>query len=170
VVFIIFKYCDDKQLPLLDLKDIKKVNQLYYGRAKRRIAVHYTKISTSTTETILRKIIELGQQGGDIYFGEKSFEISDVMRIDENGNGCINILWLKEIQDKPKLLSTFILNLPAEMYQQISELGDLGQPELVLFIDEASLIFNKASKTLLDQIESIVKWIWSKGIGIYFIP
>jgi len=136
---------------------------------KEEIEEHYGKISTSTTGTILRKIIELEQQGGDIFFGEKSFDINDLMRINDEGKGYINILRLTDIQDKPKLFSTFMLSLLAEIYQQMPERGDADQPELVLFIDEAHLIFDEASKTLLDQIESIVKLIRSKGIGIYFI-
>jgi DNA helicase HerA-like ATPase len=169
VVSIIFKYCDDKRMPLLDLKDIKKVINYITEEGKDEIQEHYGKISTATTGTILRKIIELEQQGGDIFFGEKSFDISDLMRINEEGKGYVNILRLTDIQDKPKLFSTFMLSLLAEIYQQMPEQGDAGQPELVLFIDEAHLIFNEASKTLLDQIESIVKLIRSKEIGIYFI-
>lgn len=169
VISIIFKYCDDKQMPRLDLKDIKKVINYITEEGKEEIQENYGKISTSTTGTILRKIIELEQQGGDIFFGEKSFDVSDLMRIDEEGKGYVNIIRLTDIQDKPKLFSTFMLSLLAEIYQQMPEQGDSGQPELVLFIDEAHLIFNEASKTLLDQIESIVKLIRSKGIGIYFI-
>lgn len=169
VISIIFKYCDDHQMPLLDLKDFKKVINYITEEGKNEIQEQYGKISTSTTGTILRKIIELEQQGGDIFFGEKSFEINDLMRIDENGKGYVNIIRLTDIQDKPKLFSTFMLSLLAEIYQQMPEQGDSGQPELVLFIDEAHLIFNEASKTLLDQIENIVKLIRSKGVGIYFI-
>ncbi len=98
-----------------------------------------------------------------------SFDINDLMRIDENGKGYVNILRLTDIQDKPKLFSTFMLSLLAEVYQQMPEKGDAEQPELVIFIDEAHLIFKEASKTLLEQIETIVKLIRSKGIGIYFI-
>lgn len=169
VISIIFKYCDDHQMPLLDLKDFKKIINYITEEGKNEIQEQYGKISTSTTGTILRKIIELEQQGGDIFFGEKSFEINDLMRIDENGKGYVNIIRLTDIQDKPKLFSTFMLSLLAEIYQQMPEQGDSGQPELVLFIDEAHLIFNEASKTLLDQIENIVKLIRSKGVGIYFI-
>lgn len=169
VVSIIFKYCDDKKMPLLDLKDIKKVINYITEEGKQEISELYGKISTSTTGTILRKIIELEQQGGDIFFGEKSFEITDLMRIDEEGKGYVNILRLTDIQDKPKLFSTFMLSLLAEIYQQMPEQGDSDRPELILFIDEAHLIFNEASKTLLDQIETIVKLIRSKGVGIYFI-
>jgi DNA helicase HerA-like ATPase len=169
VVSIIFKYCDDHNMPLLDLKDIKKVINYISNEGKAEIAADYGKISTSTTGIILRKIIELEQQGGDFFFGEKSFEIDDLMRIDENGKGYVNIIRLTDIQDKPKLFSTFMLSLLAEIYQQMPEKGDASQPELVVFIDEAHLIFDQASKTLLDQIETIIKLIRSKGVGIYFV-
>lgn len=169
VIAVIFKYCDDKSLPLLDLKDIKKVLNYITEEGKDEISEEYGKISTATTGTILRKIIELEQQGGDLFFGEKSFEIDDLLRIDENGKGYINILRLTDIQDKPKLFSTFMLSLLSEIYQQMPEKGDADQPELVLFIDEAHLIFSEASKTLLNQIETIIKLIRSKGIGVYFI-
>lgn len=169
VVSVIFKYCDDNKMPLLDLKDFKKVINYITEEGKAEIEESYGKISTSTTGTILRKIIELEQQGADLFFGEMSFDINDLMRIDENGKGYVNIIRLTDIQDKPKLFSTFMLSLLAEIYQQMPERGDADQPELILFIDEAHLIFKEASKTLLDQIETIVKLIRSKGIGVYFI-
>ena len=169
VVAVIFKYCDDKQMPLLDLKDIKKVINYITEEGKDEITASYGKISTATTGTILRKIIELEQQGGDLFFGELSFEIDDLMRIDENGKGYVNIIRLTDIQDKPKLFSTFMLSLLAEIYQKMPEKGDADQPELVIFIDEAHLIFNEASKALLEQIETIVKLIRSKGVGVYFV-
>ncbi|URC13255.1 helicase HerA-like domain-containing protein [Flavobacterium sp. B183] len=169
VVAVIFKYCDDNKMPLLDLKDIKKVLNYITEEGKDEITSNYGKISTATTGTILRKIIELEQQGGDLFFGELSFEIDDLMRIDENGKGYVNIIRLTDIQDKPKLFSTFMLSLLAEIYQQMPEKGDVVQPELVIFIDEAHLIFNEASKALLEQIETIVKLIRSKGVGIYFV-
>lgn len=169
VVSVIFKYCDDHKIPLLDIKDIKKAINFITEEGKDEITEEYGKISTSTTGTILRKIIELEQQGADLFFGEMSFDVNDLMRIDENGKGYINIIRLTDIQDKPKLFSTFMLSLLAEIYQQMPEKGDADQPELVIFIDEAHLIFNEASKALLEQIETIVKLIRSKGIGVYFI-
>ena len=169
VISIIFKYCDDNKMPLLDLKDIKKVINYITDEGKQEIEANYGKISTSTTGIILRKIIELEQQGADLFFGEMSFDINDLMRIDENGKGYINIIRLTDIQDKPKLFSTFMLSLLAEIYNQMPEKGDSDQPELVIFIDEAHLIFKEASKTLLEQIETIVKLIRSKGVGIYFV-
>lgn len=169
IVAVVFKYCDDQKLPLLDLNDFKKVLQYATGEGKKEFQAEYGRISTSSTGTILRKIIELEQQGADLFFGEKSFEVDDLTRIDENGRGYINIIRLTDIQDKPKLFSTFMLSLLAEIYATFPEQGDSDRPELILFIDEAHLIFENASKALLDQIESIVKLIRSKGIGLYFV-
>ncbi len=169
IVAILFKYCDDNKLPLLDLKDFKKVLQYATREGKKELEAEYGRISTSSTGSILRKIVEIEQQGGDLFFGERSFEVSDLTRVDDNGRGLISILRLTDIQDKPKLFSTFMLQLLAEIYDTFPEQGDSGRPELILFIDEAHLIFNEASKALLNQIESIVKLIRSKGIGLYFV-
>jgi uncharacterized protein len=169
VIALIFKYCDDKQLALLDLKDLKKVIQYITGEGKAEIEKDYGKVSTSSTGIILRKIMELEQQGAELFFGELSFDIRDLLRVNKNGNGYISILRLTDIQDKPKLFSTFMLSLLAEVYSQMPEKGDADKPELIIFIDEAHLIFNQASKALLDQIENIVKLIRSKGIGIFFV-
>lgn len=169
IVAVVFKYCDDNKLPLLDLKDFKKVLQYATGEGKKEFQESYGRISTSSTGTILRKIIELEQQGADLFFGEKSFDVEDLVRIDDKGRGYINIIRLTDIQDRPKLFSTFMLSLLAEIYATFPEQGDSDSPELILFIDEAHLIFKEASKALLEQIESIVKLIRSKGIGLYFV-
>lgn len=169
IVAVVFKYCDDNKLPLLDLKDFKKVLQYATGEGKKEFQDSYGRISTSSTGTILRKIIELEQQGAELFFGEKSFDVEDLVRINDEGRGYINILRLTDIQDRPKLFSTFMLSLLAEIYSTFPEQGDSDRPELILFIDEAHLIFKEASKALMDQIESIVKLIRSKGIGLYFV-
>jgi len=169
VVAVIFKYCDDNKLPLLDLKDFKKILQYATEEGKAEFTEAYGRISTASTGAILRKVIELEQQGADLFFGETSFEVDDLLRIDENGRGYINIIRLTDIQDRPKLFSTFMLSLLAEIYSTFPEQGDSGRPELIMFIDEAHLIFNEASKALLNQIESIVKLIRSKGVGLYFV-
>ena len=169
IISIIFKYCDDNKLPLLDLKDLKKVLQFATQEGKEELEKDYGRISTASTGSILRKIVELEQQGADIFFGEKSFEVQDLCRIDENGRGIINIIRLTDIQDKPKLFSTFMLSLLAEIYGTFPEQGDSGRPELVIFLDEAHLIFKEASSALMGQIESIVKLIRSKGVGLYFV-
>jgi len=169
IVSILFKYCDDKKFPLLDLKDFKKVLQYATQEGKKELESEYGRISTSSTGAILRKVVEIEQQGGELFFGERSFEVDDLTRVDENGRGLISVLRLTDIQDKPKLFSTFMLQLLAEIYSTFPEQGDSGRPELIIFIDEAHLIFNEASKALLNQIESIVKLIRSKGIGVYFV-
>ncbi|WP_298495391.1 helicase HerA-like domain-containing protein [uncultured Algibacter sp.] len=169
IVAVIFQYCDDNKLPLLDLKDFKKILQYATQEGKAEFTESYGRISTASTGSILRKIIELEQQGADLFFGETSFDVEDLLRVDENGRGYINILRLTDIQDRPKLFSTFMLSLLAEIYSTFPEQGDSDRPELILFIDEAHLIFNEASKALLNQIESIVKLIRSKGVGLYFV-
>ncbi|MFZ0281030.1 MAG: helicase HerA-like domain-containing protein [Bacteroidales bacterium] len=169
VLSIIFQYCDDKQMHLLDLKDLKKVIQYVTAEGKEELEHDYGRIATSTTGIILRKVVELEQQDADLFFGEPSFDIRDLMRRDRDGNGYVSIIRLTDIQDKPKLFSTFMLCLLAEVYDLMPERGDVEKPELVIFIDEAHLIFNQASKTLLDQIENIVKLIRSKGVGVFFV-
>jgi len=168
IVSLIFKYCDDNKLPLLDLKDFTKVIQFVSDEGKAEIEKLYGKISTTSTGTILRKVIELQQQGADIFFGERSFEVDDLMRVSSDGRGMINVLRVTDIQDKPKLFSTFMLQLLAELYASCAEEGDLDKPKLVMFIDEAHLIFQEASPELLQQIETIIKLIRSKGVGIFF--
>jgi uncharacterized protein len=169
VVAVVFKYCDDNKLPLLDLKDIQKVLQHITDAGKDDFEATYGKTSTATIGTILRKIVELEQQGADTFFGEKSFEVKDLCRLDENGKGVISVVRLSDIQDRPKLFSTFMLQLLAEIYSSFPEKGDVEQPELVIFIDEAHLVFSEASSTLLNQIETVIKLIRSKGIGVFFI-
>ncbi len=168
VVALIFKYCDDNKMPLVDLKDFIKVLQYIGDEGKAEIEKLYGKISTTTTGTILRKVIELQQQSADIFFGEKSFEVDDLMRISGDGRGMISILRVTDIQDKPKLFSTFMLQMLAELYAISPEEGDMDKPKLVMFIDEAHLIFQEASSELVQQIETIIKLIRSKGIGIFF--
>jgi uncharacterized protein len=167
-VSLVFKYCDDMQLPLLDLKDFKRVLQFISNEGKTEIEKSYGSISTTSVGTILRKVIELEQQGAEKFFGEKSFEVNDLVRIDEQGRGIISIIRLVDLQDRPKLFSTFMLSLLAEIYSSFPEEGDIAQPKLVIFIDEAHLIFKEASKALLEQIETIIKLIRSKGVGIFF--
>lgn len=168
VVAMIFKYCDDKKLPLLDLKDFIKVLQFAGNEGKAELQASYGNISTTSTGTILRKVIELQQQGADLFFGEKSFEVEDLMRVNDQGRGMISVLRVTDIQDKPKLFSTFMLQMLAELYSVSPEVGDVDKPKLIIFIDEAHLIFEEASKALLDQINTVIKLIRSKGIGIYF--
>ena len=168
VVSMLFKYCDDNRLPLLDLKDFIKILQYASNEGKAELGKMYGNISSATTGTILRKVIELQQQGADVFFGEPSFEIDDLMRINDDGRGMINILRVTDMQSRPKLFSTFMLQMLAELYATCPEEGDLDRPKLVMFIDEAHLIFEEATDALLQQIETIIKLIRSKGVGIFF--
>ncbi len=168
VVSLVFKYCDDNQLPLVDLKDFKKVLLYLTNEGKTEIEKEYGRISSASTSTIIRKVIELEQQQADKFFGEISFDPNDLVRLDDNGHGYLNIIRLTDIQDKPKLFATFMLSLLAEIYASFPEEGDTSQPKLAIFIDEAHLIFSEASKALLDQLETIIKLIRSKGVGVFF--
>ncbi len=169
IVSVIFKYCDDKRLPLLDLNDIKAVLQFISNDGKDDFEAAYGLLSKSSIGIILRKIIELEQQGANEFFGEISFDVHDLGRTDETGKGVISIIRLTDLQDRSKLFSTYILQMLAEIYSSYPEAGDIDKPKLVVFIDEAHLIFQEASKALLEQIETIIKLIRSKGIGVYFI-
>jgi hypothetical protein len=168
LVAMIFKYCDDNKLPLLDLKDFVKVLQYISNEGKAEIQQAYGQIATTSTGTILRKVIGLQQQGADVFFGEKSFEVADLMRISDDGRGMVNVLRVTDLQDRPTLFSTYMLQMLAELYASCPEEGDVEKPKLVIFIDEAHLVFEAASDALLKQIETIVKLIRSKGIGIFF--
>ncbi|MBK7096779.1 MAG: DUF853 family protein [Saprospiraceae bacterium] len=169
MVAVVFKYCDDKRIPLIDLKDFKKVLQFVSSEGQAEFEGLYGKLSTVSLGTILRKIVELEQQGADVFFGEPSFDVHDLINIDSEGRGVVSVLRLSDLQDRPKLFSTFMLQLLAEIYSTFPEAGDVEKPKLVIFIDEAHLVFEEASKALLDQIEVIVKLIRSKGVGVFFV-
>ena len=169
IVAIIFKYCDDHQLPLLDLKDFKAMLNFATNEGKADFETQYGHISKASTGAILRHLVALEQQGANLFFGEESFEVRDFARTTIEGKGYINIIRLDDVQNRPQLFSTFMLSLLAELFETFPEIGDLDKPKLVLFIDEAHLIFDEASKELLHQIEYTVKLIRSKGIGVYFV-
>jgi DNA helicase HerA-like ATPase len=169
IVAMLFKYADDHQLPLLDLKDFRQLLQFSTTQGKAELQAQYGNISPASVSTILRRIIELETQGATLFFGEKSFEVTDLVRTDAEGRGIASVIRLADIQDKPKLFSTFMLCLLAEVFSAFPEAGDLEKPKLCIFIDEAHLIFKEASKALLDQLESMIKLIRSKGVGIFFI-
>jgi len=169
VCAVVFKYCDDQQLPLVDLKDFKEALQYLTQEGKDEIEREYGRISSASTGAIMRRLLELEQQGADEFFGEPSFDIPDLMRRDDQGHGMCSVIRLTDMQDRPKLFSTFMLQLMAEIYATMPERGDADKPELMIFIDEAHLVFEEASDALLDQLEAIIKLIRSKGVGIIFI-
>lgn len=168
VLMILFKYADDKELPIVDLNDLKKVlNYLSEGAGAAEIKESYGKISPATAGTILRKIVALEQQGVNQIFGEVSLEIDDLLeKVD--GRGVISILNVSDVQQQPAVFSTFMLALLAEIYQSLPEAGDLDKPKLVFFLDEAHLLFKDAPKAFMDQIEQVIRLIRSKGVGVFF--
>jgi uncharacterized protein len=168
VLNIVYKYADDKNLPIVDFNDLKKVlNYLTEGPGAVEIKSDYGKISTATSSTILRKIVSLEQQGVNQIFGETSFDIQDLFeKVD--GRGVISILNVADIQNQPAIFSTFMLSLLAELYQRLPEAGDLDKPKLIFFLDEAHLLFKDAPKAFLDQIDQVIRLIRSKGVGVFF--
>ena len=169
VVAVAFKYAEEHKLPLLDLKDFRKLLQYMTGEGKEEVTKEYGRLSTASTGAIMRRIVELEAQGAEAFFGEVSFDVDDLTRLDELGRGIIHILRLTDVQDRPKLFSTFMLQMLAEVYATFPEEGDLDRPKLVIFIDEAHLIFREATDALLDQLEAVVKLIRSKGVGLFFV-
>lgn len=169
VVTVLFEYAKESKLPLIGLDDFKALLQFVQTAAgKASIETQFGAVSASSVGAIARKIIELEAQGGDQFFGEPVFDVMDLVRMNEQGLGVISILRLLDMQDKPKLFSTFMLKLLSDIYKLMPELGDPLKPKLMLFIDEAHLMFNNASKALLDLLDTMVKLIRSKGIGLIF--
>lgn len=168
VLNVVFKYADDKNLPIVDFSDLKKVLQyLTEGPGAVEIRNDYGKISSATSGTILRKIASLEQQGIDQIFGETSYDVEDLLqRVD--GQGVITLLNVSDVQNQPAIFSTFMLALLAELYQKLPEAGDLDKPRLIFFLDEAHLLFKDAPKAFLDQIDQVIRLIRSKGVGVFF--
>lgn len=169
VLSIIFQYCDEEQIPLLDLPDLKQALQYSIGEGKDELRARYGQISSASVGAIMRRLIVLEQQGAADLFGEPSFEVDDLLRNDRDGFGLVNIIRLVDMQDRPDVFSTFVLQLLAELYSIFPEIGDSDKPKLAVFIDEAHLLFKNADKALMEQIEVIVKLIRSKGVSIIFV-
>lgn len=168
VLAVVFKYCDDQKIPLITLNDLQDVLKYTMGDGQVEFDDAYGHVSSASMGSIQRKLIELQQQGADLFFGEPSFNVQDLVRSNAQGKGIVSILRLMDLQSRPKLFSTFMLNLLTQAYQNFPEVGDPDKPKLVIVIDEAHLIFSTAAKELLDKIETIIKLIRSKGVGIFF--
>jgi DNA helicase HerA-like ATPase len=168
VLTLVFKYCDDKGLALLDFSDLRAVLQYLAGDGSAELK-DYGGMSKQTVGVLLREMVELEQQGAQAFFGEPEFDIDDLMQTERDGRGLVSILELSDVQDKPALFSTFLLWLLASLYNHLPEVGDVDKPKLVFFFDEAHLLFDGASKALLDEVEKVVRLIRSKGVGIFFI-
>ena len=168
IVTIIYKYCDDHKLPLIDLDDFKQVIKYMTDTDSENVEKEYGRLSSSSVSIIQRKIMELDAQGAESFFAEPSFDPEDLCRTTHEGRGIVSILRLTDIQNKPKFFSTFMLSLLDEIYLKFPEQGDSDKPKLMIFIDEAHLLFKNAPSSLIDKIEMIIKLIRSKGVGIIF--
>ena len=169
VLTMVFKYADDQQLPLLDLADLRAVLQWLTSDEGKGALAEYGGMSAATVGVLLRKMIELESQGAERFFGEPEFDVRDMLRTTSDGRGVVTCLELADVQDKPMLWSTFMMWLLAELYQHLPEAGDLPQPKLVFFFDEAHLLFDEAPKAFRDQIEQVIRLIRSKGVGVYLV-
>ncbi|HSN58751.1 MAG TPA: helicase HerA-like domain-containing protein, partial [Clostridiaceae bacterium] len=168
VLNIAFKLADDKGMLLIDLKDLKAMCNYVADNASVLIR-EYGNISRQTVGAIMRSLLVIEEQGGDLFFGEPALDIRDLMKTDVNGRGVINILASDKLFLMPKLYSTFLLWFLSELFEELPEAGDLEKPKIVFFFDEAHLLFEDTPEVLLDQIEMMVKLIRSKGVGIFFV-
>ena len=167
VLNIVFKIADDKQLLLIDLKDLRLMLD-FVGKNASMFTTTYGNISSASIGAIQRSILAIEAEGGDKFFGEPAFDINDLMDV-ENGKGVMSVLAADRLMLNPKLYSTFLLWLMTELYAQLPEVGDPELPKLIFFFDEAHMLFDGTSKALVDKLEQIIRLIRSKGVGIYFI-
>ncbi|MEN4532351.1 helicase HerA-like C-terminal domain-containing protein [Pantoea agglomerans] len=168
VLQIIFRIADDQGLLLLDFKDLRAMTQ-YIGDNAKSFQTHYGNINSASVGAIQRGLLTLEQQGAEHFFGEPMLDIADWMRVDSNGKGVINILSAEKLYQMPKLYATSLLWLLSELYEHLPEAGDLDQPKLVFFFDEAHLLFTDAPPVLLEKIEQVMRLIRSKGVGVWFV-
>jgi DNA helicase HerA-like ATPase len=169
ILSLVFKYCDDHDLPLLDLKDLATTLKFLASDEGKPILAEYGGMSSASVGVLLRSIVVLEQEGADTFFGEPEFDVEDLLRTNADGKGVISILELSDVMDQPRLFSTFMLWMLAQLYESLPEAGDLPKPKLCFFFDEAHLLFDDASEALMEQIERTARLIRSKGVGVYFV-
>ena len=168
VLRIVFRIADDRQLLLLDLKDLRSMVQ-YVGDNAREYKLTYGNISSQSVGAIQRALLELEDEGGDIFFGEPALDLADWVAWAEDGRGVMNILECQELFQHPLLYATFLLWMLSELYEMLPEAGDLDKPKLAFFFDEAHLLFKDAPKALVEKVEQVVRLIRSKGVSVWFI-
>jgi DNA helicase HerA-like ATPase len=168
VLSLVFKYCDDKKLALLDFPDLRAVLQYLTDQGAADLK-DYGGMSKATVGVLLREMIQLEQQGAGKFFGEPAFELDDLLQTERDGRGLVSVLELQDVQDRPALFSTFMMWMLASLYHQLPEVGDVDKPKLVFFFDEAHLLFDGASKDFLSEVQQVIRLIRSKGVGVFFI-
>jgi DNA helicase HerA-like ATPase len=166
---LVFRYADEAGLPLIDLVDLAEVLRFLTSDDGKAELEGIGGLSSATAGVLLRKIGELGDQGAEAFFGEPELAVADLLRSTAEGQGVVSCLELAAVADKPRLFSTFLMWLLAELYEELPEVGDLDKPKLVFFFDEAHLLFDDASEAFLDQVAQTVRLIRSKGVGVFFI-
>ena len=169
ILSLVFKYCDDNSLPLLDLADLVTTLKFLSSDEGKPMLEEYGGMSSASVGVLLRSIVVFQQEGTDVFFGEPEFDIHDLLRTSPDGQGIVSVLELRDVMDKPRLFSTFVLWMLAQLYESLPEVGDLPQPKLAFFFDEAHLLFHEASDALMEQVERTVRLIRSKGVGVYFV-
>jgi len=169
ILSLVFKYCDDNSLALLDLKDLTETLKYLSSDDGKSVLADYGGMSPASVGVLLRSIVVMEQEGADVFFGEPEFEVADLLRTGPDGEGIISVLELSDVMDKPRLLSTFMLWMLAQLYESLPEVGDVPKPKLAFFFDEAHLLFDDASDALLEEIERTARLIRSKGVGVYFV-
>jgi uncharacterized protein len=166
---LVFRFADERGLPLVDLEDLRAVLAYLDSKEGKADLKELGGVSGATIGVLLRSLVSLEDGGGTEFFGEPQFEIAEVLRTTPDGKGVITCLELAAVQDKPKLFSTVLMWLVAELFEQLPEVGDPEKPKLVFFFDEAHLLFDEATKTFLDSVERTVRMIRSKGVGVFFV-
>ena len=166
---LVFHFADKQGLPLLDLKDLRAVISHLTSDEGKADLEGLGGLSSATAGVILRELIGLEDNGGDIFFGEPEFDTADLLRVTPDGKGVLSIMELQGLQASPQLFSTFLMWLLADLFHDLPEMGDVEKPKLVFFFDEAHLLFDGASKAFLDAIAQTVRLIRSKGVGVFFV-
>ena len=169
ILSLVFRYCDDEHLPLLDLADLRTTLKFLGSDEGKPVLEDLGGISPASLGVILRAIVTIEQEGADVFFGEPEFDVDDLLRTTADGKGIVTLLEVADVMDKPRLYSTFVLWMLAQLYEGLPEIGDLPKPKLAFFFDEAHLLFDDASEALLDQIERTARLIRCKGVGVYFV-
>ncbi|SDY94483.1 hypothetical protein SAMN05444004_104185 [Jannaschia faecimaris] len=168
VLNIAFRVADEEGLALLDLKDLQSL-LVWVGENRKMLSTRYGNVSTASVGAIQRSLLTLETQGGMHLFGEPALELSDLMRVSDDGRGMVNVLAADKLMASPRLYATFLMWLLSELFEQLPEVGDPDKPKLVFFFDEAHLLFDDAPKALIDKVEQVARLIRSKGVGVYFV-
>src|SRR5262245_57906955 len=169
ILSIVFRYCDDQHLPLLDLADLRTTLKFLGSDDGKAVLEDLGGISPASLGVILRSIVMIEEEGADTFFGEPEFDVNELLRTQPDGRGTVTLLEVADVMDRPRLYSTFVLWMLAQLFETLPEVGDIPKPKLGFFFDEAHLLFDGASEALLEEIERTARLIRSKGVGVYFV-